>query len=210
MDEQPDILSFEPRPGREGPVRGVSRLAVFLAGLLVAGLVAGGYLAVAVTHRDSTIDQLRTALRQARQTVPARAAATLSPALPVDSGSALSTFPDGTAGSFSMVTAAVRPRPGAAPLTWLFVYGQHASPGARYGLLEGTCGGQFVTSSDLAGGTADRQGALSIVAPNLDISASSADIWILIYRLQDGLTLGGIKGPLIGSGAQAFRSTPPC
>ena len=48
------------------------------------------------------------------------------------------------------------------------------------------------------------------MAPNLDISASSADIWILIYRLQDGVTLGGIKGPLIGSGAQAFRSTPPC
>jgi len=206
MDEQPDILSFEPRRQWKAP----GRLAVFLAGLLVAGLAAGGYLAVAVTHRDSTIDQLRTALRQAHQTVPARSAAALSPALPVDSGSALSTFPDGTGGSFSMVTAAVRPRPGAALLTWLFVYGQHASPGARYGLLEGTCGGQFVTSADLADGTADRQGDLTIVAPNLDISAGSADTWILIYRLQDGVTLGGIKGPLIGSGAQAFRSTPPC
>jgi hypothetical protein len=210
MGEQPDILSFEPRPGRDGPGRSVSRLAIFVAGLLVAGLVAGGYLATAVTHRDNTIDQLRTALRQAHQTVPARSAAALSPALPVDSGSALSTFPDGTGGSFSMVTAAVRPRPGAAPLTWLFVYGQHASPGARYGLLEGTCGGQFVTSADLADGTADRQGDLTIVAPNLDISASSADTWIVIYRLRDGVTLGGIKGPLIGSGALAFRSAPPC
>src|ERR1700734_151565 len=71
MDEQPDILSFEPRRQWKAP----GRLAVFLAGLLVAGLAAGGYLAVAVTHRDSTIDQLRTALRQARQTVPARSAA---------------------------------------------------------------------------------------------------------------------------------------
>ena len=81
MDEQPDILSFEPRPRRDGPGRGISRLAVVLAGLLVAGLVAGGYLAVAVTHRDSTIDQLRTALRhqgsadrQRRPGVPDRAA----------------------------------------------------------------------------------------------------------------------------------------
>lgn len=210
MDEQPDVLSFEPRPRREGPGRGVSRLAVFLAGLLVAGLAAGGYLAVAVTHRDSTIAQLRTALRQARQAVPARSAATLPPAQPVDSGSALSTFPDGTAGSFSMVAAAVRPRPWAAPLTWLFVYGRHASPGQRYGLLEGSCGGQFVTASDLAAGTADRDGDLTIVAANLDISASSAATWILIYRLGDGVTLGGIRGPLIGRGAQAFRSAPPC
>ena len=214
MDEQPDVLSFEPRPRRDAPARGLSRLAVFVAGLLVAGLVAGAYAAVVVKHRDSTIGQLRTQLRQARQTAPARSAArsaaAVSPALPVDSGSALSTFPDGTSGSFSMVTAAVRPRPGAAPLTWLFVYGQHASPGERFGLLEGTCGGQYVTSSNLAAGAADQHGNLTIVVPNLDISASSADTWVLIYRLGDGVTLGGIKGPLIGSGAQAFRSTPPC
>jgi hypothetical protein len=217
MDEQPDILSSEPRPGgrraggrRAGPGRRASRVVIFLATVVVALLGAGAYLALAVAHRDSTIGQLQTALRQARQTASASSAATVSPALPVDSGSALSTFPDGAGGSFSMVTAAVRPRPGAAALTWLFVYSQHARPGTRFGLLEGTCGGQYVTSADLAEGTADRQGNLTIVAPNLDINSSSADTWVLVYRLQDGVTLGGIQGPLIGSGARAFRSTPPC
>ncbi len=95
-------------------------------------------------------------------------------------------------------------------MTWLFVYGQHASPGERYGLLEGTCGGQYVTASDLADGTADRAGDLSIVAPNLAISSSAADVWVLVYRLADGVTLGGIQGPLIGAGAKPFRSAPRC
>ena len=214
MDEQPDILSFEPRPRpggrRAGPGRGPSRLVIFLAGVVVALLGASAFLALAAAHRDSTIGQLQTALRQARQTASASSAAAVSPGVPVDSGSALSTFPDGAGGSFSMVTAAVRPRPGAAALTWLFVYSQHARPGMRFGLLEGTCGGQYVTSADLASGTADRQGNLTIVAPNLDISSSSANTWILVYRLQDGVTLGGIQGPLIGSDTRAFRSTPPC
>jgi hypothetical protein len=208
MDGQADVLSFGSgrrrggrRPGWQPGWRGW--VAVAAAGVLAAG----AYLTLLVAHRDGTIDDLHAALRQARQ--PAAAAAA-QPGLPVESGSALSIFPDGAAWSFSMVTAAVRPKPGSAALTWLFVYGQHASPGQRYGLLEGTCGGQFVTASDLADGTADRRGDLTIVAPNLEISASDSDVWVLVYRLDDGVTLGGIQGPLIGSGAKAFRTTPPC
>jgi hypothetical protein len=203
MDGQADVLSFgsgRRRGGWQPGWRGWVAVAV------LGVLAAGAYLTLLVAHRDGTIDDLHAALRQARQ--PAATAA--QPGLPVESGSALSTFPDGAAGSFSMVTAAVRPKPGSAALTWLFVYGQHASPGQRYGLLEGTCGGQFVTASDLADGTADRRGDLTIVAPNLEISANDSDVWVLVYRLEDGVTLGGIQGPLIGNGAKAFRTTPPC
>ena len=210
MDEQPDILSSEPRPRRGGRRPGSGRGFLILAlGVLLVSLGAGTYLALLTAHQDDTIHQLRTALRQGRPSAPA-AAASAGPALPVPSGSALSTFPDAAGGSFSMVAAAVRPRPGAATLTWLFVYSQHASPGERYGLLEGTCGGQYVTASDLADGTADREGDLSIVAPNLAISSSAADVWVLVYRLADGVTMGGIQGPLIGAGARPFRSAPRC
>jgi hypothetical protein len=31
-----------------------------------------------------------------------------------------------------------------------------------------------------------------------------------VYRWQDGVTLGGIQGPLIGHGAKTFRSAPTC
>jgi hypothetical protein len=206
MDEQPDILSWEPRP-RRARRPGSGRWFLMLAlGLLVVSLGAGTYLAVLAAHQDDTIR----ALRQGRPSAPAPAASAAGPALPAASGSALSTFPDAAGGSFSMVAAAVRPRPGAAALTWLFVYGQHASPGERYGLLEGICGGQFVTASDLADGTADREGDVSIVAPNLAISFSAADVWVMVYRLADGVPLGGIQGPLIGAGARPFRSGPRC
>ena len=211
MDEQPDILSFEPRPRRGTGWPGSRRLRrgilSFVLALLVASLGAGTYLALLTAHQNDTIHRLQSALRQDRPSAPAAAA---GPALPVASGSALSTFPDAAGGSFSMVAAAVRSRPGAAALTWLFVYGQHASPGERYGLLEGTCGGQYVTASSLADGTADREGDLTIVAPNLAISSSAADVWVLVYRLTDGVALGGIQGPLIGPGARPFRSVPRC
>ena len=211
MDEQPDILSLEPRPRRGALRPGSGRWFLILAlGVLLVSLGAGTYLAVLTAHQDDTIHQLRTALRQSRPSAPASAALAAGPALPVASGSALSTFPDAAGGSFSMVTADVRPRPGAAALTWLFVYGRHASPGERYGLLEGTCGGQYVTASDLADGTADRAGDLSIVAPNLAISSSAADVWVLVYRLADGVPMGGIQGPLIGAGGKPFRSVPRC
>ncbi len=203
MDGQPDIVSFEPRRGtrRAGPGRG-AWTAIFV---LLACL--GTFLGLLVAHKDDTINHLQAALRRAGQPTAAAAA---RPALPVDSGSALSTFPDAAGGSFSVVAAAIRPRPGSTALTWLFVYGQHASPGARYGLLEGTCGGQYVTAADLADGTADRKGGLAIVAPNLAIDSGASDVWVLVYRLEDGVTLGGIQGPLTGSGARGFRSAPPC
>jgi hypothetical protein len=163
------------------------------------------WLALVVAHRGATITGLRGALRDVRHPAPATAAGP-----PVESGSALFTLPDAALGSFSLVAVAVRPRPGSAALTWLFVYGQHVEPGQHYGLLEGTCGGQFVTSSDLADGTADRQGDLTIVAPNLAISSQAPDVWILVYRQVDGITIGGIQGPLVGGGAKTFRTTPPC
>ena len=119
-------------------------------------------------------------------------------------------LPDAAGGSFSVVVVAVRPEPGSATLTWLFVYGRHASPGQRYGLLSDTCEGQYVAAYDLAEGTADRNGDLTIVAPNLDINPRAPDVWILVYGWADGAPLGGVQGPLTGNGARTFRSAPPC
>ncbi|MDQ2812496.1 MAG: hypothetical protein M3Z75_11665, partial [Actinomycetota bacterium] len=144
----------------------------------------------------------RTASRPAPAAAPA--------ALPVESGSALFRVPAAGGGSLSVLAQAVRPRPGEAALTWLYVDDSRAEPGARYGLLEGTCGGQYVTPSDLADGTADRAGDLTIVASNLPISPRSADVWILVYRWADGVTLGGVQGPLTGPGATTFRARPRC
>ena len=48
------------------------------------------------------------------------------------------------------------------------------------------------------------------MAPNLDISSTALDVWIIVYRLADGTPLGGVLGPLTGSGAKTFRSVPPC
>jgi hypothetical protein len=182
-------------------------LAAILAVVIVLGGL-GAALGLVVAHQDDTIHNLRTALRNQRR--PAPATALPAPALPVESGSALFTLPAVTGGSLSVVAAAVRPRPGSAALTWLYIYDRHAVPGARYGLLEGTCGGQYVTASDLADGTADRAGDLTIVASNLAISPGSAAVWVLVYRWEDGVTLGGIQGPLVGPGARIFRSAPPC
>ena len=183
--------------------------------ILLAGTGTAVYLALIVAGQDHTIDGLRANLRSTARRTPAAAASGLSgslgsgPLLPVDAGSAMFTLPE-AGGPLSMVAAAIRPRPGSAALTWLFVYDLHADPGARYGLLEGTCGGQYVTASDLADGTADRQGDLTIVAPNLAISSQAPDVWILVYRWVDGMTIGGIQGPLVGGGAKTFRTTPPC
>jgi len=162
-----------------------------------------------VTRQDHTIGDLRADLRSTARRASAAAVLGVEPALPVDAGSAMFALPE-AGGPLSVIAAAVRPRPGSAALTWLFVNDRHADPGQRYGLLEGTCGGQFVTSSDLADGTADRQGDLTIVAPNLDISSQASDVWILVYRWVDGATIGGVQGPLVGGGAKTFRTTPPC
>jgi len=210
MDEQPDTLSFGPRRDHAARWPRTGRpgwTAVFVLVVLLAGLGAVSYLALLVTHQDDTIRGLRAELRNAGHGAPVTAA---EPVLPVDSGSAWFTLRYAGGGSLSVVATAVRPRPGSAAFTWLFVYDGHADPGSRYGLLEGTCGGQFDTASDLADGTADRTGNLTIVAPNLPISSQASDVWILVYRWDDGVTLGGIQGPLIGSGARTFRTTPPC
>ena len=175
--------------------------------ILLAGTGTAAYLALLVGRQDHTIAGLRADLRSTARS--ATASGSSGAVLPVEAGSAMFSLPQ-PGGPLSVVAADLRPAPGSAPLTWLFIYDQHAEPGQRYGLLEGTCGGQFVTSSDLADGTADRQGDLTIVAPNLTISSQASDVWILVYRWVDGTTLGGIQGPLVGGGARTFRTTPPC
>jgi hypothetical protein len=207
MDEQPDILSSGPRQRRSarrhrpGPGRW---MAIFVLVVLLACLVVTVRLALLVAHRDDTINELRAALRDARHPAPAAAAR------PAVSTSAMFTLPDVGGGSFSVVAAAIRPDPGSATLTWLFVYGRHAIPGERYGVIEDSCGGQYVAAHDLADGTADREGDLTIVVPNLAISPQAHDVWVLLYRWKDGAPLGGIQGPLTGSSAKTFRSTPAC
>ena len=209
-------MSFGPRRNRSARWPGGSGgwipggrggwIAVVVIVILLAGTGTAAYLALLVGRQDHTIDGLRAELRSAGRRTPAAAP---GPVLPVEAGSAMFTLPQ-AGGPLSVVAADVRPSPGSAALTWLFIYDRHADPGQRYGLLEGTCGGQFVTSSDLADGTADRQGNLTIVAPNLDISSQAPDVWILIYRWVDGATIGGVQGPLVGGGAKTFRTTPPC
>lgn len=201
MDGQPDSVSFGPRP-RHGGSRYRSRVRAAMILVLVACLGVIACLALLVVRRDDTVASLRAALRDTRRPAPA-ATAELS-------GSAMFTLPGAAGGSFSMVAVAVRARPGAAPLTWLFVYGQHADPGQRYGLLEGLCGGQFVTASDLADGIADRGGNLAITVPGLGASSQDPEAWFMLYRFQDGAPLGGVQGPLAGRGARIFRSAPPC
>jgi hypothetical protein len=208
MDGQPDILSSGSRSRRGDwwPAVGRSgRIAVIAVCVVLACLGVITWLALVVAHRGATIAGLRGALRDARHPAPATAAGP-----PVESGSALFTLPDAALGSFSLVAVVVRPRPGSAALTWLFVYGQHAEPGQHYGLLEGACGGQYVTATDLADGTADRHGDLTIAAPDLGASPQAPDIWVLLYRWKDGAPLGGVQGPLVGGGARTFRSEPPC
>jgi len=208
MNGQPDVVSFEPRPRRRDwwPKAGRGgRIAIVLLLLACLGVITS--LALLVANQDHTITSLRAALRNSRHQAPALAA---GPALPADSGSAMFTLPDAALGSFSVVAVAVRPRPGSAPVTWLFVYGQHVDPGQRYGLLEGTCGGQYVTASDLADGVADRRGDLTITAQDLAISPQAPDVWVLLYRSEDGAPLGGVRGPLTGMGGKTFRSAPPC
>jgi len=206
MDGQPDIVSSGPQrrrsvrwpqPGRGGLLAiAAVAVAVLLAGLgVTVGLVA---------HQDGTISQLRAELRNAARPAPATVTR------PAVSGRATFRLPGAAGGSFSVVVVAVRPEPGSAALTWLFVYGQHANPGQRYGLLSDTCGGQYIAAYDLAEGTADRNGDLTIVAPDLDINPRAADVWIQVYRWADGTPLGGVQGPLTGSGARTFRSVPPC
>lgn len=200
MDGQPDLVSFGPRPQRGPRPRNRAWIATILALLACLGVIA--WLALLVAHRDDTVASLRTALRDTRRPTPAPAAGL--------SGSALFTLPGAASGSFAVVAVGIPAGPGASPHTWLFVYGQHADPGQRYGLLEGTCGGQYVTSSDLADGIADRSGNLTITVPDPAPGLQALDVWFMLYRWQDGVSLGGVQGPLTGGRARTFRSTPSC
>jgi len=208
MDEQPDVVSSGPGwfTGARWPRPDRRRRLVITAVLVVllACLGVSASLALLVAHRDATISDLRGALRNASHQAPAAAAP------PAVSGSAMFTLPYAGGGSFFVVAVAVRPETGSPTLTSLFVYGRHASPGERYGLLEDTCGGQYVAAYDLADGTADRDGNVTIVAANLAISPRSPDVWVLVYRLEDGAPLGGVQGPLTGYGGKTLRSPPRC
>ena len=200
MDGQSDLVSFGPRPRRGPRLRRHARVAMTLVLLACLGVIT--WLALLVAHRDDTVASLRAALRDTRPSAP--------PAATELTGSALFTLPGAASGSFALVAVAVRAGPGASPHTWLFVYGQHADPGQRYGLLEGTCGGQYVAPSALADGVADRSGNLTITVPDLALGPLAPDDWFLLYRWQDGVPLGGVQGPLTGGGARTFRSAPAC
>jgi hypothetical protein len=186
-----------PRPSRRGWI------AILLAGALLISLG----VSLGLTRMGTPHEPAATASRAARTGVPSGPAVVARPAI---SATAVYALPGAAQNSFSVVVLAVRPSPGSAPQTWLFVYGRDIHPGMRYGLLEDTCGGQYVTASDVADGTADQDGYLTIVAPNLDISPTAPDVWILLYRQDDGISMGGVQGPLTGQGARTFRSVPPC
>lgn len=206
MDEELDIVSSGPRWGHGAwwPGPGRSRwIAILVLGGALTCLGLTISLALQVAQQNDTINQLHAAVRNASRSAPATAAqstieATVSYTLP------------GTAdGSYSVVAVGIRPRPGSAVLTWLFVYGRHVHSGERYGLRQATCRGQDVTRSDLADGTADRDGNLTIVAPNL-ASIPREDAWVEVYRSADSTGLGGIQGPLLGRGAATFLDAPTC
>jgi hypothetical protein len=197
MDREPEIASFGSRAAsRWGWVVVIACLALAVA-----------HLADVTSQRDATISQLRAALRAARAH---QAAGVLEPQVsPAETATAFHSFPDGRHGSFSVVAAAISSRPGAEPTLWLYVHG-HAQAGQRYGLLGDMCGGEFVTSSDLAEATADRHGDLTMVAGDLPVQLTGPRQYLLVYQMDSGDTLGGIKGPLLSAGATPFRLDPPC
>jgi hypothetical protein len=199
MDGQPDIVSFEPRRRPEWARRLASgRIAIVVFGLACLAVI--GYLTVLVAHQDGTIARLRAA--PAESPAPAGSPSIL--------GSTMFPLPTAAGGSFSVVVVTVSPQPNAAPVTWLFIYGKHAEPGQRYGLIADTCHGQYVSSSDLADAVADGQGDLTIVTPGMAISPASGNVWFMLYRWRDGAPLGGIQGPLIGGNTRIFRTGPRC
>lgn len=206
MDEELDIVSSGPRWGQGARWPGPGRsgwIAILLLGGVLACLGLTISLALQVAHQNDTINKLHAALRNAPQSAPAAAV------LPTIEASVVYTLPDTAGGSYSVVAVGIRPKPGSAVLTWLFVYARHASPGERYSLLQATCRGQHITMSDLADGIADQDGNLTMVARNFAISPH-AGAWVEVYRWADGTALGGIQGPPIGRGATTFRSAPTC
>ena len=54
-------------------------------------------------------------------------------------------------------------------------------------------------------------GSFSVAAVAIGPRPGSVPLtWLLVYRWQDGVPLGGIQGPLTGPGARIFRSAAPC
>jgi len=203
MDEEQDIVSSGPRWGHSARWPGPGRngwIAILVLGGVLACLGVTISLALQVAHQNDTISRLHAAVRNARPPTPATAAQ------PTIEATVAYTLPDTADGSYSVVAVGIRPKPGSAVLTWLLVYGRHAHPGERYGLRRATCGGQAV---GLADATADQDGNLTIVAPNLAIIPRE-DAWVEVYRWADGTALGGIQGPPIGRGAITFRDAPTC
>ncbi len=200
MDDEPEIVSF----GRADGARPAVRWPWLV--VLACLMVAVAHLAIVTSQRDVTIGHLRAALRTAQAH---DAGAPAAAGRPVTGPTAFHRFPDGRHGWFSVVATAISARPGAAPTLWLFIHG-HAEPGQRYGLLGDMCGGEFVTASDWAQATADRHGNLTIVAPGVSAQPASPRLYLVVYQLDSGVTLGGIKGPLAGAQATPFRRSPAC
>ena len=204
MDEKLDIVSSGPRWGHGARWPGSGRsgwIAILLLGGVLACLGLTISLALQVAHQNDTINKLHAVVRNASQSAPATAAQ------PTIEATVAYTLPDTADGSYSVVAVGIRPKPGSAVLTWLFVYGRHVHSGERYGLRQATCRGQDVTRSDLADGTADQDGNLTIVAPDL-ASILQEGAWVEVYRWADSTALGGIQGPPLGRGAATFRDAP--
>ena len=205
MDEQLDIVSSAPRWGRgrwPGPGRN-GWVAILVLGGILAGLGLTITLALQVAHQNDTINNLHAAVQNARRPAPAAVA------LPAIEASAAYALPATADGSFSVVAVGIRPKAGSEVRSWLFAYARDAHPAERYGLRQATCTGQHITTSALADATADQDGNLTIVAPNL-ASSIPAGAWVEVYRWADGTALGGIQGPLLGRGATTFRDAPTC
>jgi hypothetical protein len=205
-DGQPDILSSGPRERTLDGARwpGPARRPAVIA-LVVLLVCCAGALASAVTvvmHQDKTINGLR--VRITRQLRSSRNAA---PALQVLSGRA---FPSRPGGSFTIVTAAGASGAAGQPRTWLYLYGQDTTPGGTYALVGGTCGAGDITSYAWAKGTANRQGNVTLAAPDLSLSPSDPHLWVMVQRLADGATLGGLSGPFVGGRTHGLWSQPPC
>jgi hypothetical protein len=206
MDEQLDIVSSAPRWGHGGRWPGPGRggwFAILVVGGILVGLGLTITLALQVAHQNDTINNLHAAVQNARQSAPAAVA------LPTIETSAAYALPNTADGSFSVVAVGMRPKPGSEVRSWLFAYARDAHPAERYGLRQATCTGQHITTSALADATADQDGNLTIVAPNL-ASSIPEGAWVEVYRSADGTTLGGIQGPLLGRGATTFRDAPTC
>ena len=206
MDEQPDIVSFVPRHRLRWPRPGRRPAVIAAACVLLGCTIALAGAAVQISHRDAEVDALHAELALARRGL----AAATARAAPGGFRGVLSAFPGSEGGSFAMVAFARPSEPGSGPMSSLYVYGLHARPGQHYGLLAGSCGGQYVTSADLADGTANPGGDVTIVAPSAEISPRDPNAWVLVYRLSDGVTVGGVQGPFVGGHPRPFRSAPPC